>query len=134
MSDDFDALAAALPPRLAAEAYASGALSDAYWRARRAGHGHDALLAQSRALGSADNPVGLLVARLRRLADTPPPQRRAGGSISRGRHRDCPDAHPDCDLCLCDPRASAHHVATPMPDWFRQAWNELRVARTGLMP
>lgn len=111
MSDDFAAFAATLPAVIAAEAHASEALADAYWRARRAGHDEQALVTQARSLGSASNPVGLLVARLRKLADTPPPVRRAGGMTTR--------------------RSTRTHgeEPVPMPDWFRQAWHEMRAGR-----
>lgn len=133
-TEGFEQFAAGLDPAIASHAFASEGLATAYWLARRAGHSHVAITGAARGIANADNPVAVIVTRLRRLAATSPP----GGSSKHRSHLDphqpCPDAHPDCVLCLCDPRASAHHVATPMPDWLRQAWNELRVARTGLIP
>ena len=134
---DFAAFAAAFPPRVQALAVIDDGLASAYWRARHAGHHHDVLVQAARSASTATNPIGAAIARIRPLADTSPPAvvRRPEGPSHIGTHRPCPDAHPDCELCLCDPDTGAvHHVATPMPDWFRQAWNELRVARTGLMP
>ena len=136
-SSGFEAFAASLPDHVAPEAYASAALADAYWRAVRNGHTHDGLLGQTRNIAGADRPVGILVARLRKLADTPPPK---GGRARPGRrldhvanHEPCPDGHPGCVLCRCTERTT-HHVPTPMPDWFRQAWRDLRMNHVGAMP
>lgn len=133
----FEDFAAALPDHVAPEAWASDALADAYWRAIRAGHSHDGLLGQTRNVGHLDRPVGVLVTRLRKLADTPPPKGRRAGASPKvdhvANHQPCPDGHPGCVLCRCAER-TVHHVPTPMPDWFRQAWREHGMSRVGAMP
>lgn len=130
----FEQFAAGLSPSLASSAFASEALADAYWRARRKGHPHVAIVGAARNVSNAANPVAVLVTRLRQLAESAPPAGRAKAS-HLDPHQPCPDEHDGCVLCTCDPKAgTVHHVPTPMPDWFKQAWHELRVARTGLMP
>lgn len=138
-ANGFEAFAASLPDHIAPDAYASPALADAYWRAIRAGHTHDGLLGQTRNLAHVDRPVGILVTRLRKLADTPPPKSGRAGSSSKTHHvaghQPCPDPthHPDCVLCRCTER-TIHHVPVPMPDWFRQQWRDLRMNHVGAMP
>lgn len=134
---DFADFAAAFPPRVHSLAVIDEGLASAYWRARNNGHHHDVLVQAARSASTATNPIGAAIARIRPLADTSPPAvvRDPRGPSHLDPHQPCPDRHPDCVLCRCDPKAgTVHHVATPMPPWFRQAWTELRVARTGLMP
>lgn len=131
----FEQFAAGLSPSLASAAFASESLADAYWRARRQGHPHVAIVGAARNVTNAANPVAVLVARLRQLADSPPPAGRAKETSHLDPHQPCPDGRDGCVLCTCDPKAGVvHHVAVPMPDWVRQAWHELRMARVGLMP
>lgn len=113
---DFADFAAALGPD-ASRAHADPDIADAYWRARRTGHGHPATLATTRSLNTASNPLGLVLTRLRRLADTQPPQRRTVGRHGLV-HDPCPDGHPGCVLCRCTPGRTSHHQPTPAPDWF----------------
>lgn len=138
-SSDFEDFAAALPDHVAPAAYASTALADAYWRARRSGHTPAGIHGQTLGLANAHNPVGALVTRLRALADQPPPRNgRAGGGAQRTyhihTHTPCRDGHDGCVLCHCGTGPPVHHVPTPMPDWFRQQWKQLRMNHVGAMP
>ncbi len=132
---DFEGFVMALPARVRSTAFVDDGLATAYWQARGAGHPQDALVHVARSAASASNPVGAVIARMRPLASSPPPVVRADQRSHLDPHQPCADGHDGCVLCTCDPKAgTVHHVPTPMPDWFRQAWHELRVARTGLMP
>lgn len=132
--DEFEAFCSALHDRIAPAAWASEALADAYWRARRAGHSVHALTAATGGIHTATNPVGLLVTRLREMAHRKP---LPAGEPSRhlpATHRTCHE-HDDCELCMCDPKQRAqHHTPTPMPDWFRDAWRAQRWDDFGRIP
>lgn len=125
MTATFEDFAYAFPSPHRDAARLSERLADVYWRARRSGYHHDNLVALVQGITWADNPVGAAIKRLRDAVEQPPkptpPARRA---LNHDPHKPCPDGHPGCVLCGCDGPV-VHHVAEPMPDWFRAGWRNL---------